>query len=121
MTKQLALYQASRNGGTIQLDKCAFTPRTETMDCSREQLLACTSLALNQDRGIRRCDSLNVLKNLLQSGTFPDDVFEIILQIQLVFQVLFFLFQLFLKIGYLFERDCVVDSHRDLARYLTKH
>ena len=57
------------------------------MNRARDELLAGPGLTLNQHRGVGRRDGLHLLENALQRRALPDDLLEVILGADFVFEV----------------------------------
>src|SRR5437588_12840274 len=101
MAKQLAFEKAQRDGCAIHLYKRLTLARAQVVNCASNHLFAGTSLALDEDRRVRRCNDTNALEYGFQSRTVSDDLFEIVLEPDFVFQVKLMLREPLLGLRYL--------------------
>jgi hypothetical protein len=76
VSEQLALEQIERDGRAIDLDERPAAPRAEVVNRPRNQLLAGTGLAFNEDRSLRGRDPLDLLEHRLERRTRTDDLLE---------------------------------------------
>ena len=76
MAKELTFEQVERNGGAVQLDQRLAAAGTCIMDCVRNEFLAGTGFSVNEYRGIRRCNTLDLFQNDFQRGATADDLLE---------------------------------------------
>ncbi len=88
------------------------------MNCASDHLFAGTRLALDEDRRVRRRDDLNALQHGSQPQAISDDLFEVVLSPDFVFQIQLLLGQPLLGLSYLLVFQSVLDRDGDLARYL---
>src|SRR5262249_3435727 len=56
VSEELTLQQSRRKGRTMDLDKSFVSPRAIGVQCAGEQLLSGSTLAANEDRGLRGGD-----------------------------------------------------------------
>ncbi len=89
VAEELALQQAHGNGRAVDLDEGALAPRTAIVNGARDQFFAGAGLAFDEHRGVGGRDGLNLLQYVAQSGTGADNVFEVLLSTNLIFQVRF--------------------------------
>src|SRR5216683_5814834 len=87
MPKQLAFKKAQRNRRTIHLYKRLTLARAQIVNGAGDHFFASTRLALYEDRRIRRRNDSNALEYSFQRLTISDDLFEIVLKADFVFQV----------------------------------
>ena len=73
VSEQLALEQRLRNRRAIDGDERSVIARAERVQRSGEQLLACSALAFEQDRGIRRGRAMELLRDLTELAVLADD------------------------------------------------
>ena len=67
------------------------------MNCTRDQLFACTRLSPDQDRRIRRRYLLDLRQDLTKRMAFPDDLFEVAVRTDFILQIELFFSELILK------------------------
>ena len=120
MAKQLAFEEAQGDGCAIHLYKRLTLARAQVVNGASDHLFAGTRLALDEDGRVRRCDYSNALEHGFQLWTISDDLFEIMLSPDFVFQVELLLRQPLLGLSYLSIFQSVLHRDRDLARYLRK-
>src|SRR6202171_3049245 len=87
MAKQLAFEKAQRNGCAIHLYKRLTLARAQIVNCARNHLFAGAGLALDEDRRVRRRNDSNALEHSFQLRTISNDLFEIVLSADFVFQI----------------------------------
>src|SRR5258708_19742497 len=87
MTKQLAFEKAKRNGCAIPFYKRMTLARAQIVNCAGDHFFASTRLALYEDRRIRRRNDSNALEHSFQRLTISNDLFEIVLKPDFVFQL----------------------------------
>ena len=88
------------------------------MHGTRDQLLSGAGLTINKDRGTGRRHDLDLLEDVTQDAGVPDDVVELHLGADFIFQVDFLSRELLLEFFNLFIGQRVVESDRDLLRNL---
>src|SRR5260370_2351462 len=120
MTKQLAFEKAKRNGCAIHFYKRMTLARAQIVNCAGDHFFASTRLALYEDRRIRRRNDSNALKHSFQRLTISNDLFEIVLKPDFVFQVERLLRQPIPSLRYLLIVQSILDADGDLRRYLCK-
>src|SRR5258706_1128505 len=101
MAKQLAFEQAQRDGSAVHLNKRMALARAQVVNCASDHLFAGTRLALDEDRRVRRRNDSNALEHSFQPRTISNDLFEIVLKPDFVFQVKLLLRQPLLGLSYL--------------------
>src|SRR5689334_17694332 len=74
MPKKLAFEERFRQGSAIQRHERLILARAIFVNGARGQLLACATLAANQDRGITYCDLLNKLIDLAHARTLAHHI-----------------------------------------------
>src|ERR1700736_5867645 len=87
MAKQLAFEKAERNGCAVHLYERLTFARAQVVNCASDHLLASARLALDEHRRIRRRDDSNALEHSFQPGAISNDLLEIVLSADLVFQI----------------------------------
>src|SRR5437667_1954650 len=107
--EELALEEAGRNRGAVELHERAVAAVASVVDGPREQLLARARFAEKQDRRIGRCDDLHLLERPAQCGTVADDVLERLLVPNLALEVQALFGELVLEAPDLTERHGVLD------------
>src|SRR6266852_5897421 len=120
MTKQLAFKKAERNRCAVHLYKRMTLARAQIVNGAGDHFFASTRLALYEDRRIRRRNDSNALEYSFQPWTISNDLFEIVLKPDFVFQVKLLLRQSVLGLSYLPIFQSVLYRDGDLARYLFK-
>ena len=88
------------------------------MHRARNQLLACARLSVDQHRRIGRRHGLHLVQNAPQCLALADDLFELQLAANLVFQVQLFERELVLQVGNFSERHGVFHRNGYLVRHL---
>ena len=76
--EQLALEQRLRDGRAVQPHVRLLPPLAGVVNRSRDQLLAGSALAENQDRGLGRANRPDHFAQLLQAVAVPDDVVQLV-------------------------------------------
>jgi hypothetical protein len=117
MAKQLALDQAGRQGGTIDLDQRPVTSRAQIVQRAGHQLLASSRFADEQDRRIGRGDRLDKPEHPLHFWTLAGDFLEVVLGLDLLLQIAVLLFQAGAKPRDLLIRPHVLDGEGNLLRH----
>src|SRR5437867_2300819 len=120
MAKQFAFEKAQRNGCAIHFYKRLTLDRAQVVNRASDHLFAGARLALDEDRRVRRRNDSNALEHSLQPRTIPNDLFEIVLKPDFVFQVKLLLRQSVLGLSYLPIFQSVLYRDGDLTRYLFK-
>ena len=118
--EQLALEQPGGDGGAVQLHERPAAAAAQVVDGAGDQLLAGTRLPLDEHGGVGRRDDLDLLQHLLQRRALADDLLEVVLGPDLLFEVQLLGGQLFLQLGNLPVRQRVLHRDGDLLRYLTQ-
>src|SRR5438067_2635654 len=101
MAEQLAFKKAERNRCAVHLHKRMTLARAQIVNCAGDHFFASTRLALYEDRRIRRRNDSNALEHNFQRLTISNDLFEIVLKPDFVFQVESFLRQSVSSLRYL--------------------
>src|SRR5882762_535668 len=120
MPKQLAFKEAQRNGCAIHLYKRLLLTGAQVVNCAGDHFFASTGLALDEDRRIRRRNDSHALKHSLQRLTISNDLFEIVLKPDFVFQVEGLLRQPIPRFRYLLIVQSILYADGYLRRYLCK-
>src|SRR5258708_10368424 len=120
MAKQLAFEKAQRDGCAIHLYKRLTLAGAQVVNCASDHLFAGARLALDEDRRVRRCNDSNTLEHSFQPGTVSNDLFEIVLNPDFVFQVELLLRQPLLGLSYLSIFQSVLYRDGDLVRSLAE-
>src|ERR1700682_935383 len=87
MAKQVAFKKAYRNGCTINFHKRLPLARAQVVNGASDHFFAGTRLALDEDRRVRWRNDLNALEHSSQPRTISNDLFEVVLGPDLVFQI----------------------------------
>ena len=116
MAEQLALEQARRDGGAVDLDERPPSAPTQVVNGTGDQLLAGARLAADEHGRVRRRDRLHLVQHAFQRRGLTDDVLEVVLGADLVLEVDLLRGELVLELGDLLERERVLDREGDLAR-----
>src|SRR2546429_9167756 len=87
MPKQLAFKKAERNRCAVHLYKRMTLARAQIVNGTGDHFFASTRLALYEDRRIRRRNVSDALEHSFQRLTISNDLFEIVLKPDFVFQV----------------------------------
>jgi hypothetical protein len=73
MSKQIAFEKTGRHRRTVHLDEIPAATRAELVDRARDDLLAGSCLAGDQDSGIRSCDGLDITEDGTQTAAASHD------------------------------------------------
>src|SRR6266481_1631439 len=87
VAEQLALDQASRQGGTVNFHHSVLPPWASSMNRSCHQLLACSCFTNDQDSGRGRSYLINLREDLLDASAVANDFFKIVCQFDFVLKV----------------------------------
>src|SRR6266705_5945256 len=120
MPKPLAFKKAERNGGTVHLYKRMTLARAQVVNSAGDHFFAGTRLALYEDRRIRRRNDSNALEHSFQRLTISNDLFEIVLEPDFVFQVERLLRQPIPSLRYLLIVQSILYADGYLRHYLCK-
>src|SRR6266403_335739 len=120
MSKQLAFKEAERNRCAVHLHKRMTLARAQIVNCAGDHFFASTRLALYEDRRIRRRNDSNTLEHSFQRLTISDDLFEIVLKPDFIFQVERLFRQPIPSLRYLFIIQSILYADGYLRRYLCK-
>src|SRR5258708_3776451 len=120
MPKQLAFKKAERNRCAIHLYKCMTLARAQIVNCAGDHFFAGSRLALYEDRRIRRRNDSHALDHSFQRLTISNDLLEIVLQPDFVFQVERLLRQPIPSLRYLLIVQSILYADGYLRRYLCK-
>src|SRR6266436_9324906 len=120
MPKQFTFQKAERNRGAVHFHKRVTLARTEIVNCAGDHFFARTRLALYENCRIRRRNDSNAIEHRFQRLTISDDLFEIVLKPDLVFQVERLLRQPIPGLRYLLIVQSILYADGDLRRYLCK-
>src|SRR5580658_2541168 len=85
------------------------------MHGARDELFATSGLALDQYRGIGWRHSFDLLENLSKYATVANDLLEVKLVADFVFEVKLFLFEFLSQLGDLLVREGIVNRDGNLA------
>src|SRR5260370_14348897 len=120
MPKQLTFQKAERNGCAVHLHKRVTLARTEIVNCAGDHFFASTRFALYENCRIRRRNDSNTIEHSLQRLTVSDDLFEIVLKPNLVFQIERLLRQSIPGLSYLLVVQSILYADGYLRRDLCK-
>src|ERR1700675_1241537 len=120
MPKQLSFKKTERNGCTVHLYKRLTLARTQVVNGASDHFFAGTRLALDEDRRIRRRDDSNALEHSFQRLTISNDLFEIVLKPDFIFQVERLFRQPIPSHRYLLIVQCILYADAYLRCYLCK-
>jgi hypothetical protein len=87
MPKQLAFKKAERDRRAVHLYKRMILARAQIVNGAGDHFFASTRLSLYKDRRIRRRNDSNAVEHRFQRLTISNDLFEIVLKPDFVFQV----------------------------------
>src|SRR6266705_6686352 len=118
MAEQLAFKTAERNRCAVHLHKRITLARAQIVNCAGDHFFASTRLALYEDGRIRRRNDSYALEHSFQRPTISNDLFEIVLQPNFVFQVERLLRQPIPGLRYLFVVQSILYADGYLRRYL---
>ena len=118
VAKEFTFEQPHGDGRAVEFDEGAFPAAAQVVQGAGDKFLARPRLPLNQHGGIRRRDDLDLLQDALEAVALPDDLFEVVIATNFVFEVEFFLSQFILQFGNFAVRQRVLDRERALARNL---
>ena len=93
----------------------------QAMDGAGQKLFAGSGFALDEHGGIGWRDGCNLAQYIAQARAFAHDVVEPVFDVDLVFEIVFFLFQPVAQLGNLLESQGVVYRHGHLSRDLAQH
>ena len=85
--EELAFEQRLRDRAAIDRDKRILTSTALIVDGPRDKFFAGTAGAGNQHIAVGIADALNHFENLLHLGTLTDDIFQLILFVQLAAEI----------------------------------
>src|SRR5207244_1086094 len=113
MPEHLAFEKAGGDRSAVQLDERALAPSAQIVDGARDQFLPGSGLAIDQYGRIGRRHGLDLLQQTPQGGASADNLLEVQLAADFIFQVNFFLRQPVLQLGDLTigERVLYCDGH----------
>src|SRR6266849_6570410 len=120
MTKQLAFKKTEGNRCAVHLYKRMTLARAQIVNGAGDHFFASTRLALYEDRRIRRRNDSNALEHSFQRLTISNDLFEIVLKPDFVFQVERLLRQPIPGLRYLLIVQSILYADGYLRRYLCK-
>src|ERR1700731_1996814 len=120
MTKQLAFKKTERNRCAVHLYKRMTLARAQIVNGAGDHFFASTRLALNEDRRIRGRNDSNAVEHRFQRLTISNDLFEIVLKPDFVFQVERLLRQSIPGLRYLLIVQGILYADGYLRRYLCK-
>src|SRR6266851_1404720 len=120
MPEQLAFKKAERNRCAVHLYKRMTLARAQIVNRAGDYFFAGSRLALYEDRRIRRRNDSNALEHGFQRLTISDDLFEIVLKPDLVFQIERLLRQSIPGLRYLLIVQSILYADGYLRRYLCK-
>src|SRR5271165_3995162 len=86
------------------------------MNGPRDQFLPRTRFAQDHHGGTRFGHCFDLPEHLLQGRTLSDDLFKVVLCLDLIFHVYFFLRQFVLEFGDFLKCQRVIQGHRNLVR-----
>src|SRR2546430_11845274 len=120
MPEQLAFKKAERNRCAVHLYKRMTLARAQIVNCAGDHFFASTRLALYENRRIGRRNDLNALEHSFQRLTISNDLFEIVLKPDFVFQVERLLCQPIPGLRHLLVIQSILYADGYLRRYLCK-
>src|SRR5262249_13916311 len=112
VAEQLALHQAGREGGAVDLDERLVPALAGRVDGACDQFFAGAGLPGNQHGGVRGCDAADLVEHSLESGALADDLLEIVSRFDFVLQVKVLLLQ---AGAFSLSENVVGDVHPDRA------
>ena len=120
VSEELALEQAGRDRGAVQLDERPRSAAAQVVNRARDELFAGAGFALDEHGRVGGRDDLDLLEHVLQRRAVADDFLEVVLAANFVLEVQLFFVELFLQLGDLPVGEPVLDGNRDLLRDLTQ-
>src|SRR5262245_49391884 len=87
VTEEFALDQSRRDRAAIDLDERAVLAHAQVVNGAGEKLFAGSRLAEDEDRGACGGDSLDQVEGFLERGALADDLSEIMVELDLLFEV----------------------------------
>jgi hypothetical protein len=100
----------------VQFDEGPSLSRTQIVHGARDQFLSGAGLPVNQDRRVSRRHDLDLLKDGASHARVPNDVVELQLILNFIFQIDFLARELLLKLFDLLVGERIVERDRNLLR-----
>src|SRR5579862_6416421 len=107
VAEELALEEARRDGGAVELHERPLAASAELVNGARDQLLPRSGLAVDDDGGVGGRHGLDLVQDLLQRRRLPDDLLEVVVGADLVFEIDLLRRELVLQLRDLLERERV--------------
>src|SRR5262249_20293900 len=101
VAKQLALQQPGGDGGTVELDEGPLPARAQVVEGAGNQFLAGASFAAHEHGGAGGRHGPALLERASRGGAVADDLAEVVVGANLLFQVHIFLRQPIFQLAYL--------------------
>ncbi len=120
VAEQLAFQQSGGNRRAVQLDEGPLAPAAQIVDRAGDQLLARAGLAQDQNRRIGRRHRRHLLQHALKGRALADDLAEILLGADFVFQIQLFFGQLILELRDFLKRGGIFNGDGGLAGHLAQ-
>src|SRR5580700_5134684 len=114
MSEQLAFKQTSWNRCAIQFHEGVRTAVTEIMNCTGNQFLSGTRFSINENRRTGWRYRFDLTQYLTQRCAISNDLFEVHLTAQFIFEVELLLCELVLEFRDLTIGQCIVKGDRYL-------
>ena len=114
VSEELALEQACRNGGAVQLHERPRAAAAQIVDGSGDELLARAGFPLDEHGRVGGRDDLHLGEDVLQWTAGADDLLEVVLAANFVLEIQLLLVELFLELGDLTVGETILDGNRDL-------
>ncbi len=118
VAEQLAFEQAGGDGGAVELDEGALAAAAQVVNGAGDQLLAGAGFAQDQDRGIGGRHGGYLIQHFAETRIVADDLAEILLGADFIFQVELLFGQLVFELGDLLECGGVFDRDGGLRGHL---
>ena len=115
VAEEFAFQQPGGDRRAIHLDEGAVASPAQVVDGARDEFLAGARLALDQHGGIGGGHGLHLAEDALERRAFADDLLEVVLGADFLFEVELLLRQLVLELGDLLIGQSVLDGDGDLV------
>src|SRR5260370_33409793 len=120
MREKLGFKKAEGNRCAVHLHKRMTLARAQIVNCAGDHFFAGSCLALYEDRRIRRRNDSTAFQHSFQRLTISNDLFEIVLKPDLIFQVERLLRQPITALRYLLVVQTILYVDGYLRRYWCK-
>src|SRR5580700_1428163 len=118
MAEYLAFQQPGWNRRAVQLDERILHTRAQIVNRAGDQLLAGAGLSADQHGGVRRRHRFHLLQHSPQRFAFADNLFEVQLAADFIFEIYLFPRQFIGKVGDLSVGHRILDCDRNRSGHL---